>query len=538
MSERLMPPKKSAELQIDVNSEKLHADVDRLTPLFLETLDDIERAGLTGHYETPVRQAMRAYMTVMDGAWEALAEERLTEVVNGPGYQLEITKLHQWLQERKQRCAEALAALQAKGASAPRPPYSWRSRAKFYRQAISTWEQTLDRQGDAHTSGQGLFRMHGYYGLTALRSFELWALSLLRWATIGVTSLVFLVYLVGIPFMEGISPLTTAVVLALVLAIGYYIVRLVGGASAPMLAVIGYALAPRQRVTFTDDGVSVVPTAAQRRRMRRLLEIWSALVLGAAPLIWFAAAAILGVLRSVLATPGNASQALLDSLGQLSLLLVLILPLSYLFFLPFVLYSQTLLSRDLAGHRDWDIPARRYPLRFSLILLPFEIAGALTVSIILRQVFTLQHYTVLQFGSFHLTVSTVLYLFSFLLPYLLFIDLPYRYGVDHWRLKHLRKLRSARRLAEEEITRLPLKGEAGGDLHELQYHLGWIEYYQTTMGEIRETPEAPFSVERRTTAILLTTPLPLLLAALQDIKSGEAISQDVLELVRLLIGVK
>ncbi len=538
MADRLMPPKKTAEQGNGAGSERLHADVDRLTPLFIETLDDIERAGLTEHYKTPVRQAMRAYMTIMDGAWEALAEERLTEVVNGPGYQLELAKLRQWLLERKERCAEAMAALQAKGESAPSPSYGWRSRAKLYRQALNAWEQALDRQGDAHTSGQGLFRMHGFYGVTALRFFEIWALSLLRWATIGVMVLVFLAYLVGIPFMQGISPLTTGVVLALVLLIGYYIFRLIGGAEAPILVVIGYALAPRQRVTFTADGVDVVPTAVQRRRMRRLLEIWCILVLGAAPFIWVAAAAILGVLRSILETPGNIGQVLLGFSSQLSLLLVLILPLSYLFFLPFVLYTQFLLSRDLGGHFDWEIPARRYPLRFALILLPFEIAGALTVSIILRQLLNLQNYTVIALGSFHLTVSTVFYLFSFLLPYLLFIDLPYRYGVDHWRLKHLKELRAARRLSEEEIARLPLRGEDKEDLHELEYHLGWLEYYRGAMQEVSETPEAPFSVERRTTAILLTTPLPLVLAALQDIKSGETLSQDVFELVRVLIGMK
>jgi hypothetical protein len=361
---------------------------------------------------------------------------------------------------------------------------------------------------------------------------------LLRWTTIGVTALVFLAYLIGIPFMEGISPLTTGVVLALVLVIGYYIFRLIGGASAPILVVIGYALAPRQRVTFTADGVDVVPTAAQRRRMRRLLEIWCVLVLGAAPLIWLAAAAVLGVLRSILATPGNIGQVLLGFSSQLTLLLVLILPLSYLFFLPFVLYTQFLLSRDLGGHFDWETPARRYPLRLALILLPFEITGALALSIILRQLLSLQNYTVITLGSFHLTVSTVFYLFSFLLPYLLFIDLPYRYGVDHWRLKHLKELRSARRLSEEEIARLPLKGEGKEDLRELEYHLGWLEYYRGTMQEVSDTPEAPFSVERRTTAILLTTPLPLVLAALQDIKSGETLSQDVFELVRVLVGIK
>lgn len=538
MEERPLPPKKTAGSQVDLGSEKLRADVDRLTPLLLETLDDMERGGLTEHYKVPVRQAMRAYMTVMDGAWEALAEERLSEVVNGPGYQLEIAKLHQWLLERKQRCAEALAALTAKGESAPRPSYTWRSHAKLYRQSINAWEQALDRQGDARTSGQGLFRMHGFYGLSALRFFELWALTLLRWATIGVVSLVLLAYLVGIPFMQGISPLTTGVVLILAGLVGYYIIRLVGGSSATILVVIGYALAPRQRVTFNADGVSVVATAVRRRRMRRFLEIWSGLVLGAAPLIWFVAAAGLGVVRGILTTPGNVGLVLLDFSSNLSLLLILILPLSYLFFLPFVLYTQTLLSRDLGGHFDWEVPARRYPLRFSLILLPFEIVGALAVSVVLRQLFTLQNYMVLELGSFHLTVSTVLYLFSFLLPYLFFIDLPYRYGVDHWRLKHLKELRSARRQAEEEIARLPLKGEAKEDLHELEYHLGWLEYYRAAMEEVSETPEAPFSVERRTTAILLTTPLPLILAALQDIKSGQTISKDVLELLRVLIGGK
>ena len=538
MAELPLPPKKTAGDVADVGSTQLRADVDRLTPLFLETLDDIERAGLTDHYKMPVRQAMRAYMTVMDGAWEALAEERLSEVVSGPGYQLEIAKLEQWLQERKQRCADALAALQMKGETAPRPAYGWRSRARFYRQAINAWEGVLERQGDAYSAGQGLFRLHGFYGLTALRSFELWALSVLRWATLGVTALVFLAYLVSIPFMQGISPVATASVLGLLALVGYYIIRLVGGASAPIQVVIGYGLAPRQRVTFTADGVNVVPTAARRRRIRLFLEIWSVLVLGAAPLIWLAAVAVLGVLRGILSMQGNVGLAVFDFSGNLSLLLVLILPLSYLFFLPFVLYTQILLSRDLGGHPDWEIPARRYPLYFSIILLPFEVVAALAISIILRQLFTLQDYSVLELGSFNLTVSTVLYFLSFFVPYLLFIDLPFRYGVDHWRQKHLKELRSARRLAEEEIARLPLKGEAEEDLHELEYHLGWLEYYRAAMEEVSETPEAPFSVERRTTALLLATPLPLILAALQDIQSGETFSKDVFELIRTLIGGK
>jgi len=45
-------------------------------------------------------------------------------------------------------------------------------------------------------------------------------------------------------------------------------------------------------------------------------------------------------------------------------------------------------------------------------------------------------------------------------------------------------------------------------------------------------------VESRTTAILLATPLPLILAALQDIQSGETFSKDVFELIRTLIGGK
>jgi hypothetical protein len=534
--ERPMPPRKSVGLEVDVGSARLHADVDRLTPLFLETLDDIERAGLAEHYKVPVRQAMRAYMTVMDGAWKALAEERLSEVTSGPGYQLEVTKLQQWLLERKQRSAEALTALQAKGEVAPRSPYSWRSRAKLYRQALTAWCGALDRQGDAFAAGQGLFQLHGFYGLTALRSFELWALMVLRWATVGVMALVVLAYLVGIPFMQSISPVTTVAVLGLVAMVGYYIVRLVWGASAPILVVIGYALAPRQQVTFTAEGVNVVPTAAQRRRMRRLLEIWCALVLGAAPLIWVLAVAGLGVLRNILATPGNIGSALLDFSSNLSVFLVLILPLAYLFFLPFVLYTQVLLSRDLSGHFDWEIPARRYPLRYSIILLPFEIVAVLAISIVLRQIFSLQNYMVLELASFHLTVSTVLYFLSFLLPYVFFIDLPYRYGVDHWRHKRLKELRAARRLAEEEIARLPLKGESKQDLQELEYHLGWLEYYRAAQEEVSETEEAPFSVERRTTAFLLATPLPLILAALQDIQSGETLSNDVVELLQRLIS--
>jgi hypothetical protein len=220
------------------------------------------------------------------------------------------------------------------------------------------------------------------------------------------------------------------------------------------------------------------------------------------------------------------------------LLLVLVLPLSYLFFLPFVLYTQVLLSRDLATHPDWSTPARRYALRFSLILLPFEIAGGLVISIALRQWLRLDTYPpILTIGSAPVRATTLLYLLAFIVPYLIFIDLPYRYGVDHWKLKHLKELRSARRLAEEEIARLPLQGEAKEDLHELEYHLGWIEYYRGAMEEVTNTSESPFPVERRTTAFLLATPLPLIIAALQDIQGG-TISNDVFDLIKALFGGK
>src|SRR5579885_1842886 len=197
VAKRPTPPMMRLEKHGDEGSERLRKDVDLLTPLFLEVLDDIERAGLTAHYDLPVRQSMRAYMTIMDGAWEALGEERLSAEVNEAGYQLEIAKLHQWLLDRKKRCAEAIAALQAKGEAAPEPSFSWKRRAGLYRHALQAWEQSLDSKGDAHISGQGLFRMHGFYGLSSLNWFELTVLSVLRWATMSVITLVFLAYLVS-----------------------------------------------------------------------------------------------------------------------------------------------------------------------------------------------------------------------------------------------------------------------------------------------------------------------------------------------------
>lgn len=530
----------------DASSQKLRNDVDRVTDLFEATLEDIERAGLTEHYAKPVREAMRAYMTIMDGAWEALAEERLTEVMESPGYHHEIAKLVQWLGERRQRCAETISAHQAEGKPLPRPSTMgqrwrfarWKQQVKLYRQALEAWQQGIDLHGDARVSGQGLFRMHGYYGLTALRLVEMYALIVLRWATAGVAVLVTLAYLVGIPFVVGVSPVVIVFILGLLLALAYYIVRL-NVWEAPLIPiVVGYALAPRQKVGFNERGVLVVPTAARRRRIRRFLEGWSLVVLGASPLIWLLATAGFGVLDSIV-TARAGGEVLLSISGVFSVVLVLILPLSYLFFLPFVLTTQFLLTRDLAQHPGWEVPARRYPLRFSLILLPFLIGGALAVSITLRQVFSLQEYAVFEIGTFEVKASTALYVLAFLLPYAALIDIPYRYGVSRWRLRRLKELRGGRRLVEEEIGRLPLTHERKEDLHELQYHLGWMDYYQKKMTEVKETDEAPFPVERRTTAFLLATPLPLILAAIQDIGSGETLSKDVFEVIqRLLSGGK
>jgi hypothetical protein len=531
----------------DASSQKLRNDVDRVTELFEATLEDIERAGLTEHYAKPVREAMRAYMTIMDGAWEALAEERLTEVIDGPGYQHEIEKLTQWLKERRQRCAETMNAHLAQGAPLPRPSslrervrYArWKQQVKLYYSALEVWQQAIDKHGDARVSGQGLFRMHGYYGLTALRVVEHSALVVLRWATAGVSILVVLAYLAGIPFIvQQVSPVVIAFVLGLLLALAYYIVRLNVWKAALMPIVVGYALAPRQKVGFDEQGVLVVPTAAQRRRIRQFLEGWSLVVLVASPLIWLLATAGLGVVESIVTAKAGGA-VLLSISGVLSVVLVLILPLSYLFFLPFVLTTQFLLTRDLAVHPGWEVPARRYPLHFSLILLPFLLGGALAGCIILRQIFALQEYAVLEIGAFMVKASTALYVLAFLVPYALLIDVPYRYGVSRWRLRKLKELRGGRRVVEEEIARLPLTHEHKDDLHELQYHLGWMDYYQKKMTEAAETDEAPFPVERRTTAFLLATPLPLILAAIQDIGSGETLSKDVFEVIqRLLSGGK
>ncbi len=530
----------------DASSQKLRNDVDRVTQLFEETLEDIERAGLTEHYAKPVREAMRAYMTIMDGAWEALAEERLTDVIEGPGYQHEIAKLTQWLKERRQRCAETISAHQAEGAPIRKPSTlgerfrhaRWRQQVKLYRQALEAWQQAIDLHGDARVSGQGLFRMHGYYGLTSLRLVEMYALVVLRWATAGVAVLVTLAYLIGIPFIDHVTPVLIVFVLGLLLAVAYYIVRL-NVWKAPLIPiVVGYALAPRQKVGFGEQGVQVVPTAARRRRIRQFLEGWSLVVLGTSPLIWLLATAGFGVLDSII-TARAGGEVLLSISGVFSVVLVLILPLSYLFFLPFVLATQFMLTRDLAEHPAWEVPARRYALRFTLILLPFVIAGALAVSITLRQVFVLQEYAIFEIGSFEVKASTALYLLAFLAPYAALIDFPYRYGVSRWRTRKLKELRGGRRLVEEEIGRLPLTHERKEDLHELQYHLGWMDYYQKKITEAAETDESPFPVERRTTAFLLATPLPLILAAIQDIGSGETLSKDVFEVIqRLLSGGK
>src|SRR5581483_1863542 len=103
-------------------------------------------------------------------------------------------------------------------------------------------------------------------------------------------------------------------------------------------------------------------------------------------------------------------------------------------------------------------------------------------------------------GTFSMTLTPralVLFL-ALVLPYLLFLEVPYRIGVHRWRASWLYELETRRADVESHIRRLSATNPSRGtqdtsddNLRAMQYDLVLLQFYRTKTEEAKKVSSAP-----------------------------------------------
>src|SRR5262249_12060794 len=123
-----------------------------------------------------------------------------------------------------------------------------------------------------------------------------------------------------------------------------------------------------------------------------------------------------------------------------------------------LLVTMLRFTGEMAGHRTWMPPARRYILEPALTVLAFVgallFAGLASVTVVAGwRPTTLATANIGAFGMTLTPRALVLFL-ALSLPYLLFLELPFRLGMRRWRESWLYELDTRRADVESHIRRL------------------------------------------------------------------------------------
>jgi hypothetical protein len=501
--------------QVDVQ-ETMTTLADQLLVLF----DEIPCAGLIRQNRRPLHQHVQSYFRIADGFWEALSTDQLSELTISAGYNVAADTLEQKLIQIHEDCQQAPQDPKAQGG------WLWRRRVRLYSRSLLEWKRCIDTGGsgrlpDPTACGRALFRAHGRVGLAGLNGFDY--LLVMGLPVLGILASLLLALLFGT--MNVLMPNNLPQALApAVLAglIALYILWFSTTGPSPLPLLVGYALTRRRSVAFTRTLRASVtaPTGVGPLRLilRVLLTTLGTLFLiglvGLLALTIFVARDFFGFPRTSSAqdVAGYMTSFVQSTLGQsfavnpavlAALFPIACLVLIALFFLPFTVSVQARMVKSLMGHRTRSPEARRYALRPAMELLSFHTITLFFAAILANSVYNLGADDVLPPGWPFVSARLLVYVGALVLPYLLLVDLPYRVGMARWRNARLHELALRRNEIAQRLSRSQPQATDQTDLRTIQDYLTW-QYFRTQEGEVKDAPSAPFSIERRLLALILT----------------------------------
>lgn len=482
--------------------------------------DALARAGLVGSQGQTYFAATQAYLDLCHRAWEAVAEEQLEQEGAEAHYRQQAVAVARGIVRLREHSARAPTS----GITA-RPPWSflWRRRVRLVRFGLRAWQAQLAPVPSPLAMGRGLVALRAYVGLASASGLDLLLWDLLAGTTLALTSLLTLGALLLLVAALATGATSLAAIYAtigLACALGLALAILLGAnGPLPLGLLLGASVyVPGRSACLGVHGSRVVAV---------LLRVWWLLVGSVAALAVPAALAIGGGLLALggpLTVPATVVEAL--AVAGRALFVALVVPATVavasvlLLALPFALVAQAHLIRELAGNVQWVPAARRYAVRPALAVGVFLTMGLVAVVYGAGTVLGWQHIELfsvtLSQARGALTVRGLGLLLALTLPYLLWLELPFRMGMRRWRGQRLTDLEQRRAEVESQVRRLTGQEADDDVLRAMQYDLVLLQFYRGKQEEATRTAAAPF----RLTAPLIALVVALASALLIDGAAG------------------
>jgi hypothetical protein len=517
--------------------------MDELRVLAREIADlpsTLESSGLARMHQQTFAETLREYLSLSYDAWMAVAEERLEQVGAEPEYRERAVMIARRV-ARLQR--ESLLAVNNTQFPLPRKrPSFWHWRTRALQQGLRAWERCLGAPADPLKMGRGLFVLRGAAGMAQESGLDLALLRLLSGLTFTFLALTGLgaVLLFALTATLGTGALTPTpapnlanlpignawaqplggLVLA-VIALWILVRMLLNTSRAPLDRLLGSSLAAANHTPVNGSQGSLLGTG--------VLRVFSLLV-SAAGVVGMLALLVLAILQqsaSIFPSQAPADAVTAAALTGDILVRLCLLPaaagIGAVLVLGLVVLLVTILrfTGELAGHRTWMPPARRYAIEPVLTILAF-IGAMLFAGVAAATAVAGWQPAALataNLGTFSMTLTPralVLFL-ALALPYLLFLELPYRIGLRRWRMSWLYELDTRRADVESHIRRLSATNPNRGtqdtsdeNLRAMQYDLVLLQFYRTKTDEAHRVSSAPLALAGVAFVLLLTAVAALL----------------------------
>jgi hypothetical protein len=527
-----LPPLPPAQGQPSVRETMLTL-ADQLLVLF----DEVPSAGLIHAERRNLHQHVQNYFRLADGVWEALAENQMEDLSSNPTFATAVDALADRLVQLHEACEQARQDPKARGG------WLWQRRIRLYSRALLEWKRCLDSGSgsgleDATHCGRVLYRAHGRVGLAGVNGLEHLLVVLLP--LLGILTSLALAGVLGAINLGQNTPPNYLAPTALAVLSAIYIFWFNTAGPSPLPLVLGYAFERREAAYFAK--AQRVPRAVARRLgpLRSLLSAFLTVV-GALLLLGLIGMLAITVLfaRAYFANPSSATAQ--DVPGSMTaafhalpggllpqqaspLLLTIALPLFSLLAIallifPFTLTVQLRMSLELLGHPAHGPEIRRSHLVPALQLLTFHTITLFLLAILTTSIFHVGDTVLFPSVLPVLTVRALVYAGALILPYLLLIDLPFRWGIARWRAAKLSELRRNRATLRQGINQtLPQVGNQA-ELLALQEQVSWL-YFRAQEDEVKEVSATPFSTEGRLLALVLTIATAFVLNELNGLLGG------------------
>lgn len=495
--------------------------------------DELESAGLARTHQRSYFDATQAYLGLARQAWESVAEERLEQSGAEPEYRQRAIAVARRVSQLQQECRTAQS-----NESFPlsrKTPSGWRRRVNLVRTGLLAWQERLSPTPSPLEMGRGLFRLRGYLGLAQAGSLELALLGLLTGGTLVLVALLGLgLLLLAIASLFGAGGAAAAAVLGLgvlgVALVEALLTLLTVRGSAPLEMLLGASIYSPSRSTRNSRNGAPLLAA--------VLRVWW-LVLGVVALLALLLGLATGGALIGAQLPLAGPQSVADALALAgSVLAVVVAPAAaagvagfVALSLPVLLVALVRCGTELAESPAWVPIARRYALDPALVVLTSItcVATAAVWATTTADGWAGTSLLTVSLGGLQgaLTVRSIALFLMLTLPYLLFLEWPYRLGMRRWQRAWLNDLAARRADVESHIRRLSVADPQSGaqdtseeNLRAMQYDLVLLQFYQSKIEEAQHTSRAPF----RLPAYLVALVIAIVGAVLLDSASSVLLS--------------